>query len=77
VIHGDLRSGALIHLDLDAYEQGEYAIYSMRQLANPPGPAASWMIDAFRTRLSHCPNQADFHAEMAELRDTTPPLAAE
>ncbi|OWV88828.1 LysR family transcriptional regulator [Rhizobium sp. N122] len=77
VIHDDLRSGALIHLDLDAYEQGEYAIYSMRQLANPPGPAASWMIDAFRTRLSHCPNQADFHAEMAELRDTAPPLAAE
>lgn len=77
VIHDDLRSGALIHLDLDAYEQGEYSIYSMRQLANPPGPAASWMIDAFRTRLSHCPNQADFHAEMAELRDTAPPLAAE
>ncbi|ACE90822.1 LysR family transcriptional regulator protein [Rhizobium phaseoli] len=77
VIHDDLRSGALVHLDLDAYEQGEYAIYSMRQLANPPGPAASWMIDAFRTRLSHCPNQADFHAEMAELRDTAPPLAAE
>ncbi|SCB56967.1 DNA-binding transcriptional regulator, LysR family [Rhizobium aethiopicum] len=77
IMHDDLRSGALVHLDLDAYEQGEYAIYSMRQLANPPGPAASWMIDAFRTRLSACPNQADFHAEMAELRDTAPPLAAE
>ncbi|MDF0697817.1 LysR family transcriptional regulator [Rhizobium sp. MC63] len=77
IIHDDLRSGELIHLDLEAYEQGEYAIYSMRQLANPPGPAASWMIDAFRTRLSYCPNQADFHAEMAELRDTTQPLAAE
>ena len=77
IIHDDLRSGALVHLDLEAYEQGEYAIYSMRQLANPPGPAASWMIDAFRTRLSQCPNQADFHAEMAELRDTVPPLAAE
>ncbi|PDT15925.1 LysR family transcriptional regulator [Rhizobium sp. J15] len=77
IIHDDLRSGALVHLDLEAYEQGEYAIYSMRQLANPPGPAASWMIDAFRTRLSQCPNQADFHAEMAELRDMAPPLAAE
>ncbi|MGG7581304.1 LysR family transcriptional regulator [Rhizobium sp. YTUHZ045] len=77
IMHDDLRSGALVHLDLEAYEQGEYAIYSMRQLANPPGPAASWMIDAFRTRLSACPNQADFHAEMAELRDTVPPLAAE
>ncbi|MBY4630426.1 LysR family transcriptional regulator [Rhizobium croatiense] len=77
IMHDDLRSGALVHLDLDAYEQGEYAIYSMRQLANPPGPAAAWMIEAFRTRLSHCPNQADFHAEMAELREPAPPLAAE
>ncbi|EJT06041.1 LysR family transcriptional regulator [Rhizobium sp. CCGE 510] len=77
VMHDDLRSGALIHLDLEAYEQGEYAIYSMRQLANPPGPAAAWMIEAFRTRLSACPNQADFHAEMAELREPATPLAAE
>ncbi|MBX5154547.1 LysR family transcriptional regulator [Rhizobium lentis] len=77
ILHDDLRSGALVHLDLDAYEQGEYAIYSMRQLANPPGPAAAWMIEAFRTRLSFCPNQADFHAQMAELRDTVSPLAAE
>ncbi|WP_209888764.1 LysR family transcriptional regulator [Rhizobium leguminosarum] len=77
VIHDDLLSGALVHLDLEAYEQGEYAIYSMRQLANPPGPAASWMIDAFRTRLSACPSQADFHAQMAELREPETPLAAE
>jgi hypothetical protein len=35
------------------------------------------MIDAFRTRLSHCPNQADFHAQMAELQDPATPLAAE
>lgn len=77
LIQDDLLSGALVHLDLDAYEQGEYAIYSMRRLANPPGPAATWMIDAFRTRLSHCPNQADFHARIAELREPAMPLAAE
>ncbi|MBB4238123.1 LysR family transcriptional regulator [Rhizobium esperanzae] len=77
LIHDDLLSGALVHLDLDAYEQGEYAIYSMRRLANPPGPAATWMIDAFRSRLSHCPNQADFHARIAELREPAIPLAAE
>jgi DNA-binding transcriptional LysR family regulator len=77
VIHDDLVGGTLVHLDLDAYEQGEYPIYSVRQLANPPGPAATWMIDAFRTRLSHCPNQADFHAQMAELQEPATPLAAE
>ncbi|ACI54722.1 transcriptional regulator, LysR family [Rhizobium leguminosarum bv. trifolii WSM2304] len=77
LIHDDLLSGALVHLDLDAYEQGEYPIYSMRQLANPPGPAATWMIDAFRTRLTYCPSQADFHAQIAELREPAIPLAAE
>ncbi|MBY3235630.1 MULTISPECIES: LysR family transcriptional regulator [Rhizobium] len=77
VIHDDLTSGRLVHLDLDAYEQGEYPIYSVRQLANPPGPAATWMIDAFRTRLSACPSQADFHAQIAELQEAGTPLAAE
>ncbi|RUM07021.1 LysR family transcriptional regulator [Rhizobium fabae] len=77
LIRDDLVSGALVHLDLEAYEQGEYGIYSMRRLANPPGPAAAWMIDAFRTRLSACPNQADFHARIAELHEPGMPLAAE
>jgi DNA-binding transcriptional LysR family regulator len=77
LIRDDLVSGALVPLDLDAYEQGEYAIYSVRQLANPPGPAATWMIDAFRTRLSACPNHADFKAQIAELREPGMPLAAE
>jgi DNA-binding transcriptional LysR family regulator len=77
LIHDDLVSGTLVHLDLDAYEQGEYPIYSVRQLANPPGPAATWMIDAFRTRLSACPRAADFHAQMAELSEPATPLAAE
>jgi DNA-binding transcriptional LysR family regulator len=77
LIRDDLVSGALVPLDLDAYEQGEYAIYSVRQLANPPGPAATWMIDAFRTRLSACPSHADFNAQIAELREPGMPLAAE
>ena len=77
LIRDDLISGALVHLDLEAYEQGEYPIYSMRRLANPPGPAARWMIDAFQSRLVMCPSQADFHAALA---DNPPPqiaLAAE
>ncbi|NNH33820.1 LysR family transcriptional regulator [Rhizobium sp. SEMIA 4085] len=43
IIRDDLMSGALVHLDLEAYEQGEYPIYAMRRLANPPGPAAAWI----------------------------------
>ncbi|WP_159951411.1 LysR family transcriptional regulator [Rhizobium sp. 18065] len=56
VIREDLMSGRLVQLDLDAYEQGSYNLYAIRKTANPPGPAASWMIDAFRERLSNCPS---------------------
>jgi DNA-binding transcriptional LysR family regulator len=77
LIHDDLLNGTLVHLDLDAYEQGEYPIYSMRRLADPPGPAVSWMVEAFRTRLSACPTHADFTARIAELRDPGLPAAAE
>jgi DNA-binding transcriptional LysR family regulator len=77
IIRDDLASGALVHLDLQAYEQGEYPIYAMRRIANPPGPAATWMIDAFRSRLSECPNHADFTALLSEFRPPEMPLAAE
>ncbi|KQV83668.1 LysR family transcriptional regulator [Rhizobium sp. Root1220] len=77
LIHGDLKSGALVHLDLQAYEQGEYPIYAMRRIASPPGPAATWMIDAFRSRLSLCPSQADFTAQIAELLPPDLSIAAE
>ncbi|WP_311789410.1 LysR family transcriptional regulator [Ferirhizobium litorale] len=56
VIRDDLESGRLVHLRLDAYEQGNYPIYAIRKTANPPGPAAAWLIDAFRKLLSLCPS---------------------
>lgn len=77
IIRDDLASGTLVHLDLQAYEQGEYPIYAMRRVANPPGPAATWMIDAFRSRLSACPSHADFTASLSDIRPPEMPLAAE
>jgi DNA-binding transcriptional LysR family regulator len=70
VMYDDLQKGRLVQLDLDAYEQGEYPIYAMRRLSAPPGPAAAWMIDAFTSKLSGCPNHADFKTMLAagELR---------
>jgi hypothetical protein len=49
----------------------------MRRLANPPGPAAAWMIDAFQARLSQCPNHDVFKAFLNEIRPPEMPLAAE
>ncbi|NLS03438.1 LysR family transcriptional regulator [Rhizobium sp. P32RR-XVIII] len=77
IIRDDLANGTLVHLDLQAYEQGEYPIYAMRRLANPPGPATAWIIGAFEARLSRCPTHADFKAFLNEIRSPEIPLAAE
>jgi len=60
VIEKDLREGRLVPLRLDAYEHCEYPIYAMRRTANPPGPAAAWLIEAFRAQFVRCPDQQDF-----------------
>lgn len=77
VIREDLASGKLVHLDLQAYEQGEYPIYAMRRISNPPGPAATWMIEAFQARLSMCPSHAAFTASLGDIGAPDLPLAAE
>lgn len=73
----DLQKGRLVPLALDAYDQSEYPIYAVRKLDNPPGPAAAWMIEAFRDRLSRCPNQADFNAAVEMFHPNEEQLAAE
>lgn len=70
LVREDLIAGRLVALKLEAYEQGEYPIYALRKVSNPPGPAASWLIDAFRSRLSACPNHADFVEEMELFRSS-------
>lgn len=60
LVREDLQSGRLVALQLDAYEQGEYPIYALRKVSSPPGPAASWLIEAFRARLSKCPSADQF-----------------
>ena len=74
-VRDDLHSGKLVQLDLPPYEQGEYPIYSLRKVSNPPGPAAAWMIDRFRNILSTCPSQSEFQEQLAAL--VAPAIAAE
>ena len=57
VIRDDIASGRLVRLDLDAYENGNYSIYAIRKVANPPGPAVTWLIEAFRHQMSACPRE--------------------
>nr|CAD6416645.1 LysR family transcriptional regulator [Rhizobium sp. Q54] len=57
LVREDLHAGRLVALQLEAYEQGEYPIYALRRVSNPPGPAAAWLIQAFQARLSNCPGR--------------------
>ncbi|HEX2147233.1 MAG TPA: LysR family transcriptional regulator [Pseudorhizobium sp.] len=66
LVREDLQSGRLVTLQLEAYEQGEYPIYAVRKAANPPGPAGSWLIEAFRTSLSNCPNANEFATKLVQ-----------
>ncbi|MEB2843881.1 LysR family transcriptional regulator [Rhizobiales bacterium RZME27] len=60
LVRHDLADGRLVALKLDAYQQGEYPLYAMHKASHPLGPAASWLVEAFKVRLSNCPNHKDF-----------------
>jgi DNA-binding transcriptional LysR family regulator len=77
VVTDDLANGRLVGLDLDAYEQDQYPIYAMRKLSTPPGPASSWMIEAFRERLARCPNKGEFQKLLSSDAAAGKVMAAE
>jgi DNA-binding transcriptional LysR family regulator len=77
MVREDLANGDLVTLDLDAYEQGEYPLYALRKASNPPGPAGQWLIESFGTRLSSCPNHAEFSRLVNSGEHLTYPAAAE
>lgn len=52
VVRKDIEKGRLVELMVDAYEVTVYPIYVLRRTANPPGPAASWLIASFREHLA-------------------------
>lgn len=52
VVKDDLAAGRLVRLQFSAFDQGELPIHAVRNVANPPGPAARWLTAAFQARLS-------------------------
>lgn len=71
LVRHDLTEGRLVALKLDAYQQGEYPLYAMHKASHPLGPAASWLVEAFKVRLSDCPNHKDF-SEILGLDEPRP-----
>lgn len=75
LVRQDLADGRLVALKLDAYQQGEYPLYAMHKASHPLGPAASWLVEAFKVRLSNCPNHKDF-SDILGLDEPRPLLLA-
>lgn len=50
----DLEKGRLVRLNLEPYAETNYPIFAITAPASPPGPATSWLIDAFREALVAC-----------------------
>lgn len=55
MVRDDLASGALVELDLPEKPGAQYTLSAMWRRDARPGPATSWLIDAFRERLATCP----------------------
>jgi DNA-binding transcriptional LysR family regulator len=54
LVRHDLIEGRLVRLDLEPYQETNYPIFAITAPASPPGPAATWLIDAFRDALVAC-----------------------
>lgn len=52
LVREDIAARRLIQLQFPAFDQGEYPIHAIHNVANPPGPAARWLTTEFRARLS-------------------------
>ncbi|TWI57408.1 DNA-binding transcriptional LysR family regulator [Pseudomonas duriflava] len=51
-VHDDLACGRLVHLDLPDCTGGDYAFDVIYRTDTPPGPAANWLIERFKTQAA-------------------------
>lgn len=52
MVAGDLASGALVELDLPEKPGDHYRLSALWRRDTKLGPAASWLVDAFKTGLA-------------------------
>ncbi len=64
LVRNDVINGSLKILKVDAYEVGEYPLYSLRKADTPAGPATQWLIDSFHQQLSRCPQNKSVLEEL-------------
>lgn len=54
MVAGDLASGVLVELDLPERPGAHYMLHALWRRDTRLGPAASWLVDAFRAALARC-----------------------
>ena len=59
LVRDEVKNGRLVHLKLPAYAQGQYPIYSIYKVTNPPGPAARWLIAELRNGFARSAPDTD------------------
>lgn len=65
MIAEDLQRSLLVELDLEPFGQVQGPFFAMHRTDRQPGPAASWLIDAFKSQLG-CFNEAAPDGILAE-----------
>jgi DNA-binding transcriptional LysR family regulator len=59
MVSEDLANGRLVHLDMPDARGGLYALDVIYRTDTPPGPAATWLIDRFKTQALPPPGARD------------------
>jgi DNA-binding transcriptional LysR family regulator len=52
MVESDLAAGRLVRLDLPDVRGGVYSLEAIYRAATPPGPAATWLIERFKSQVS-------------------------
>ncbi|HEY4041959.1 MAG TPA: LysR family transcriptional regulator [Rhodopila sp.] len=58
-VEADFAAGRLVRLDLPEARSGLYAFHAMYRTDQPPGPAASWLVQRFKDQVPVSPGGAD------------------
>ncbi|MGH6859741.1 MAG: LysR substrate-binding domain-containing protein, partial [Phyllobacterium sp.] len=51
MVKDDLAEGRLVRLDLEPYRESPYNLVALYPVANPLGPASTWLVERFKLEL--------------------------
>jgi DNA-binding transcriptional LysR family regulator len=58
MVEEDLKAGRLVRLNLPDLKGGDYTLDAIYRTDTPPGPAATWLIDRFKSQIEKAPAMA-------------------